>query len=111
MSLFTFRVEAPCDAERVPGLLNKLKESFPSLELKFEKNVGDELFTLTAYSFSVNDVEDVEPIRQVMIKLIEGDDTYVDMHRTYQTLNEGSEPNEDWFLNKAPAQSSKKITL
>lgn len=85
-----FRTECKADAEGVPALLKELgcimyKSQEP------EGPLGTVIFNCKI------DCSDLESLRAKMRKLIENDERFIDMHRCYQTLNVGSEPDEDWF--------------
>lgn len=85
MNTLTFRTECDFDNDRVPALLAEI-----GVDLK-EVVVSDgNIFTLlTEHS--------LETFRQQMKTVIDHDMEYVDLHRCHQTLNTGTEPNNEWY--------------
>ena len=83
MQLMTFRTECAHDIQRVYPLLEKL-----NVELS---NQDGCIFTIKAR-------ESVDRVRERMVSLIMKGDRFVDLHRCFQTLNTGTEPDNFWFM-------------
>lgn len=89
----TFRTECIGDADSVPDLLTLL-----GLKLVNEEIISD--VNAPAYkmgAFTIDSDIDLEELRSRMEKAINNDERFIDMHRCYQTLNEGLEPDEKWY--------------
>jgi hypothetical protein len=85
-SIATFRAECLFDGERVPDLLKALK-------LNQARNINNANRN-DIYSFYIPDGIPLDEIKEQMTALIDNDIRFVDMHRCFQTLHEGYEPNE-----------------
>jgi hypothetical protein len=95
MTLMTFRTEAECDNENVPALLNELK-----VQLKAQHDISDSLcddYKMGLFTIEVPERFSLEDFRKLMMDLINNDKRFVDMHRCYQTLNVGLEPDSKWY--------------
>lgn len=92
MKKYTFRTEHECDNDRVPALLTAM-----GLTVETSSIINDPIspdYRMGVFSFL--SPKELEELQLQMSVLIEEDEWFVDMHRCYQTLAEGSAPNETW---------------
>lgn len=88
MTLATFRTECYDDGERVPELLKEL-----GLTLVSEKMVPDgPRWYLWIFTVNIPDQKTVDNIKEQMEFLINNDKRFIDLHRCYQTFQEGENP-------------------
>lgn len=92
----TFRTECAFDADLVPSLMDEL--SFAIVDRKMIQDAVCPSFEMGMFTIEVPEHYTVEDVRSIMCSKIDCDDQYIDMHRCYQTLNEGLTPNEKWYL-------------
>lgn len=91
---YSFRTEMEADNERVPELMRVL-----GLSISGYRSVSDNL--LSEYKMGVFCFESqmsLSELEQLFEAEIETNELFVDMHRCYQTLAVGEEPNEKWYL-------------
>lgn len=88
MRVATFRAECWFDGTRVPELLK-------ALNLNQTRNI-DNADRDDLYSFHIPDSASINDLKETMQILIDNDTRFYDMHRCWQTLQEGYEPNEDF---------------
>lgn len=91
-----FRTESSFDNERVPNLLRELGVVYAE-EVEVSDSVNPN-YKIGVYSFNLPNNESFTDFRERMIELIETNKEFVDMHRCWQTVAEGEEPNEKWYL-------------
>lgn len=96
MLLATFRTECEYDGKNVAALLGELGLSIQSSSM-VEDRPG---YNLCIFSFVVPDNSSVADMQQRMKILVDNDERFIDMHRCFQTLQEGSEPNEGWSMER-----------
>lgn len=87
----TFRTELECDNTKVPELL----ELMGVMLIERPSNANDDtcVFTIEA-----PETCPIDYLREEMKKVIDSENSqFPNMHRCYQTLNEGFETNEEWF--------------
>lgn len=91
----TFRTECSADNERVPALIEAL-----GVQLRDQKVLSDEIATeykMGEFTIEVPNNYSVEEFRSRMQKTIDNNKQFVDMHRCFQTLKEGTEHDKEWF--------------
>lgn len=96
MKTFTFRTECQADNENVPQLLYRMKAK--KTQGKIINDAIAPAHTMGVFTFQLNNTWSLENVREYMKVLIESDPIFIDMHRCYQTLAEGLEPNNQWYL-------------
>ncbi len=92
----TFRTEMSGDNERVPALLESL-----GVKLKGQKEISDVYmpdYKMGLFTIEVPDNYSVDEFRAFMEANIDSNPQFVNMHRCFQTLKEGFEPDEEWFI-------------
>lgn len=90
----TFRTEMAGDNERVPLLLE-----VAGCELVNQQEISDPLmkaYKMGLYTIMLPAGVSLKEFHKKFITIIDSDERFVDMHRCWQTLNLGDEPNEDW---------------
>lgn len=86
MPIHTFRTEGPGDAERAEVLIAELDLSI----LKHWKEKAGPNWPVDFYTVE-SDIEDTEVLRDMMRGYIESDPRFADLHRCWETLNDGPE--------------------
>lgn len=91
--IMTFRTEILFDNERVPALLELM--GVVQIDRPSHLHSDDCTFTIQA-----PETCPIDYLRDEMKKAIECENSkFPDMHRCYQTLNEGFDTNEEWYFN------------
>ncbi|HCH0249100.1 TPA: hypothetical protein NKB28_004301 [Vibrio parahaemolyticus] len=96
MKIMTFRTEMSGDNERVPALLGSL-----GVKLKEQKEISDVYmpdYKMGLFTIEVPDNYSVDEFRAFMEATIDSNPQFVNMHRCFQTLKEGLEPDEEWYI-------------
>ena len=97
MSIMTFRTECKHDNQFVPNLIGQLGARITKVRLRPFNN--DQTFLYGVFTIETNDECSVKEFQQRMKSHLETSTEFFDLHRCYQTLNEGDEPNVDWCLS------------
>lgn len=92
---FAFRTEMSADNNRVPSLMEAMGLILESETEISEPSVPE--YKMGVFTFYAS--LELEQLRTNMEQLVENDDRFVDMHRCYQTLSEGTEPDDFWYAN------------
>ena len=92
--IMTFRTELSCDNERVPALLKIVGAVQVKRPSHLYIDEEDEL----VFSIEVPDSCEIEDLRKRMkLAIKENINELYDLHRCYQTLNEGYDTDEEWY--------------
>lgn len=89
--IMTFRTELECDNDKVPELLELMGVKI----IERPSNVDNEpcVFTIEA-----PETCPIDFLKEKMKEVIECENSqFPEMHRCYQTLNEGYDTNEKWY--------------
>ena len=94
MTTYTFRTEAECDIPKARDMLKALNAKHIR-----EASVSDpNLSSWEMGIFTFDSGRSLKSLQGLMYKLMRINPRYVDLHRCAQTLNPGTEPNNEWFM-------------
>lgn len=96
MGIYTFRTETDADNERVPALLVAIDATLLSERIISEPSYP----TYKMGVFTIESEHGLSELKRSIYDLVfsNDDDRFADMHRCFQTLNEGNEPDELWHI-------------
>lgn len=83
--IMSFNAECEFDAMRVPEFLMTA----------MIRNWA--IVRVIGLTFVIDVEESVEITQYRMMEVVDNIDKFADMHRCYQTLQEGTEPNREWY--------------
>lgn len=92
MVLATFRTECEADGERVPALLKELDLSVKSRFI--EEDIPR--YNVCVFRIVISEPLLISTLKKRMEFLVKNDKRFADLHRCYQTLQIGENPNEDF---------------
>ena len=95
MNQYTFRTEASCDNKAARGLVQAINGRL--LVSQLIKDPSLPAWTMGQYTFESQ--QSLESLRAGMFKIIRINPRYADLHRCAQTLAEGYEPNNSWYMD------------
>lgn len=95
MAIATFRTEMSGDNENVPALIEALGLRLVSTDELSDQNLP--AYKMGKFTVDIGDWE-IEDLRGEMEMFTLVHDQFIDMHRCYQTLQLGTEPNNQWYM-------------
>lgn len=94
MTQYAFRTECAFDGKQVPALLSAL--GVRDFTGTIVNDIRVPVYEMVVFRFQSPIT--LDEFRRRMEEIVESDSRFTDMHRCYQTLAVGYEPDEKWFL-------------
>jgi len=95
--IITFRTECEADGANVLDLLEHAKIKYTKCTSKLIPDALVPDYKMWMYTLEIEDNVEIEALKKRLQESIDNEPRFVDMHRCFQTLIEGTEPNERWF--------------
>ncbi|OBU32056.1 hypothetical protein C0W66_06535 [Photobacterium kishitanii] len=98
MKLMTFRSECICGTATIPALLSTLGVKIHKAEVVNDHSAEPKChkWEMDVYTIEVQDNHTLESLRELMVRVIEREGMFLDMHKCHQTLNLGTSPSENY---------------